>query len=523
MEVANSCGAWPPEGLRPVQADDAEKEEIHEAGMDSEEDRDSYETREPGEGQEAGLEGMENHEDPSQPAGLRQRRPMQSGDSAAGAAPLLVPSEPATGGGASTEKAPAARRQRRCQPKVICVVVSAVMRILWPVLVFFGRRLWKAWVGHKRRVILSDWEELEFAPAELQQERETVLAAVKQDWKALEFAAQALRSDREIVHEAVTQSWRALRFASKGLRADRELVLCAVRKSNGWALEFAAEALYQDPDLVREATSRLGGRLGLPLAPITTLVDDGFQSPGDVVPGPAAQPDATGSPGEDGAEGGGGAEGRAVDEAAAEEGSPPEGEEVHTGAALSPTADALVDAADVAGEVVPFATPSLVEERLAGVVRSHAAESAAEFVQNVVAAAAMPTSVEAAAGLALLTAADTAAEDAGDATAATTRSSAEDAIEVLMEMGDGLVVDLDDSGLAMDEADLDESGVFEEDDTEECLLEDILGACRVFAEHLLEEEAGADFDVDWKGEVDEDDLGAVPTASSTSPPSPHES
>mmetsp|Transcript_91096 Transcript_91096/g.294186 ORF Transcript_91096/g.294186 Transcript_91096/m.294186 type:complete len:413 (+) Transcript_91096:232-1470(+) len=388
MEVANSCGAWPPEGLRPVQADDAEKEEIHEAGMDSEEDRDSYETREPGEGQEAGLEGMENHEDPSQPAGLRQRRPMQSGDSAAG-----VPSEPATGGGASTEKAPAARRQRRCQPKVICVVVSAVMRILWPVLVFFGRRLWKAWVGHKRRVILSDWEELEFAPAELQQ--------------------------------AVTQSWRALRFASKGLRADRELVLCAVRKSNGWALEFAAEALYQDPDLVREATSRLGGRLGLPLAPITTLVDDGFQSPGDVVPGPAAQPDATGSPGEDGAEGGGGAEGRAVDEAAAEEGSPPEGEEVHTGAALSPTADALVDAADVAGEVVPFATPSLVEERLAGVVRSHAAESAAEFVQNVVAAAAMPTSVEAAAGLALLTAADTAAEDAGDATAATTRSSAE--------------------------------------------------------------------------------------------------
>ncbi|CAE8603242.1 unnamed protein product [Polarella glacialis] len=133
--------------------------------------------------------------------------------------------------------------------------------------------IWKAWVNHKRRVILSDWQELEFAPEELQSEKETVLAAVRQDWQALEFAASELQGDKEIVGEAVRQNWRALRFASKAVRADGELMAEAVQQSNGWALEYATEELYSThSSLLREATARLGGRLGLPLAPITTLV-----------------------------------------------------------------------------------------------------------------------------------------------------------------------------------------------------------------------------------------------------------
>lgn len=139
----------------------------------------------------------------------------------------------------------------------------------------FGGWLWIRWVNHKRRVIHSDWMELEFAPKELQAEHSTVQIAVKQDWRALEFASEELKDDKEIVREAVVQSWRALRFASRILRADRELVLGAVQQSNGWALEFAAEELYQDPEVMREATTRLGGPLGLPLTPILTLTPVG--------------------------------------------------------------------------------------------------------------------------------------------------------------------------------------------------------------------------------------------------------
>eukprot|EP00747_Dinoflagellata_sp_TGD_P169854 gnl/TRDRNA2_/TRDRNA2_199913_c0_seq1.p1 gnl/TRDRNA2_/TRDRNA2_199913_c0~~gnl/TRDRNA2_/TRDRNA2_199913_c0_seq1.p1 ORF type:complete len:371 (+),score=81.70 gnl/TRDRNA2_/TRDRNA2_199913_c0_seq1:131-1243(+) len=162
-----------------------------------------------------------------------------------------------------------------------------VLPIIMSVLNAIGRLLWHIYVKCVRRWILRDWQELEFAPAELRGEHPTVLAAVKQDWRALEYAAEELKGDAEIVHEAVHQSWRALRFASRELRGDRELVLKAVRDSNGWALEFAAEELYQDQELVREATNRLGGRLGLPLAPITTLVpvDPDLEEPGVVVSG----------------------------------------------------------------------------------------------------------------------------------------------------------------------------------------------------------------------------------------------
>merc|ERR1719464_1319337 len=82
-----------------------------------------------------------------------------------------------------------------------------LLSVLWAILgavlsrvgAWLGAHLWRAWVSHKRRVILSDWMELEFAPWELRAERQTVLCAVKQDWRALEFASEALREDGEVV------------------------------------------------------------------------------------------------------------------------------------------------------------------------------------------------------------------------------------------------------------------------------------------------------------------------------------
>eukprot|EP00435_Cladocopium_sp_Y103_P044411 s893_g12.t1 len=156
--------------------------------------------------------------------------------------------------------------------------LRAAMAAIWA---FLRER----YIQHKRHVVMLDWTELEFCPPEIQRDREAVLCAVKQNWQALEFTCEDLRGDREIVQEAVEQDWRALRYASRALRADRELMVMAVEKSNGWALEFAAEELYRDDQLLRDATSRLSGRLGLPLSPITTLVPiDSGSSPGDVDP-----------------------------------------------------------------------------------------------------------------------------------------------------------------------------------------------------------------------------------------------
>lgn len=160
-------------------------------------------------------------------------------------------------------------------PEQYVDVFARVFAPLLFVLHWLGLWLWRHWVNHKRRVIHGDWMELEFAPLELRAERLTVLAAVKLDWRALEFAVDALKADKEIVQDAVRQSWRALRFASRDLRCDRDIMIGAVRQSNGWALEFAAEELYQDQELVTEATARLGGPLGLPLTPITTFVPVG--------------------------------------------------------------------------------------------------------------------------------------------------------------------------------------------------------------------------------------------------------
>ncbi len=62
---------------------------------------------------------------------------------------------------------------------------------------------------------------LKYADPALQDDKELVLAAVKNWGKALEFASVQLRSDREVVLEAVRRCPEMLQFAENGLCADR--------------------------------------------------------------------------------------------------------------------------------------------------------------------------------------------------------------------------------------------------------------------------------------------------------------
>lgn len=102
--------------------------------------------------------------------------------------------------------------------------------------------------------------ELECAPEYIWNDRDVVLAAVKNDAAALKHASGRLRGDREIVLAAVQNCGYALQYASEGLRGDREVVLAAV-KTDGVALEYASEDLRGDREVVFAAVKKSTGVL----------------------------------------------------------------------------------------------------------------------------------------------------------------------------------------------------------------------------------------------------------------------
>ena len=82
-----------------------------------------------------------------------------------------------------------------------------------------------------------------------------VLMAVHSDGMSLEFAAEALRGNRELVTAAVHNNGLALRFAAELLRGDKEVVLAAIQ-NDSFALEFAGTELAKDREVVLAAVTR---------------------------------------------------------------------------------------------------------------------------------------------------------------------------------------------------------------------------------------------------------------------------
>ena len=109
------------------------------------------------------------------------------------------------------------------------------------------------------RAVTENWRALKLVPEDLQ-DREIVLAAVRQAGKALRYASKGLLADRVIVLEAVKQDGYAIRFASDELRADREVVLEAV-KQYGDVLCYASQGLRADREVVLMAVNQCGDAL----------------------------------------------------------------------------------------------------------------------------------------------------------------------------------------------------------------------------------------------------------------------
>ena len=90
--------------------------------------------------------------------------------------------------------------------------------------------------------------------------REQVLAAVRQNGLALQLAPENLKADREVVMAAVQQDGLALQFAPENLKADREVVMAAMR-TNGYALNCASLEFQYDKEVVLAAVQQNGGAL----------------------------------------------------------------------------------------------------------------------------------------------------------------------------------------------------------------------------------------------------------------------
>ena len=96
---------------------------------------------------------------------------------------------------------------------------------------------------------------LQYASADLRNDRDVVMAAVENDGLALQHASAKPRADRDVVLAAVERNGLALRHASAEVQADRDVVLAAV-KNNSSALLYAHDELRCDRDFVLVAVER---------------------------------------------------------------------------------------------------------------------------------------------------------------------------------------------------------------------------------------------------------------------------
>jgi hypothetical protein len=101
---------------------------------------------------------------------------------------------------------------------------------------------------------------LQYASAELKNDKEVVLVAVAQNGRALVHASVELKNDKEVVLAAVARNGLALQFAPAKLKNDKEVVLAAVA-SFGHALQFASAALKSDKEVVLAAVAWHGNAL----------------------------------------------------------------------------------------------------------------------------------------------------------------------------------------------------------------------------------------------------------------------
>jgi len=109
-------------------------------------------------------------------------------------------------------------------------------------------------------IVTRDGSKLRYVPQELQNDKEIVIAAVKQNGWALQFASPTLQDDKEVVKAAITQCCFAFQYASSRLCNDKEIVITAVAEC-GSNLKHASSTLKDDKEVVTAAIAKNGNYL----------------------------------------------------------------------------------------------------------------------------------------------------------------------------------------------------------------------------------------------------------------------
>ena len=102
---------------------------------------------------------------------------------------------------------------------------------------------------------------LKFAAENFKNDREIVLKAVESDGAALEFAAENFKNDREIVLKAIESKRAALKFAAENIKADQEFIFEIIENIGGWMLMHASEKLKTNRQFVIKAVELNGAAL----------------------------------------------------------------------------------------------------------------------------------------------------------------------------------------------------------------------------------------------------------------------
>lgn len=133
---------------------------------------------------------------------------------------------------------------------------------------FKGKLTWKHLMEKKRETELSskidmmiaianDVQILMFESLKLKEDREFMLAIVKQNGLALQHATSNLKKDKEIVMAGILDHSTALYSADIILKKDREFVLAAI-KLNSHTFKYVDESLKNDKEFVLEAVKLNG-------------------------------------------------------------------------------------------------------------------------------------------------------------------------------------------------------------------------------------------------------------------------
>jgi hypothetical protein len=108
--------------------------------------------------------------------------------------------------------------------------------------------------------VVSNALSLQYASDMLKNDQEVLVAAAKQNILGLNFMPEELRHNRELMLALVTHVGEALsQTPNEDIKNDREIVLAAV-KNNGFALQYASDAMKNDREIVLTALTALRGR-----------------------------------------------------------------------------------------------------------------------------------------------------------------------------------------------------------------------------------------------------------------------